>query len=60
MYEPLVKMGRPYNFELFDHYEVDGIDVYISPNLVARDNQCRITFTKILWYKRLNIDGIIA
>lgn len=58
--EPLVVMGRPYNEEIFKHHEVEGINVYTAPRLIARNNQCRITFTKILWHKRLNVDGIIV
>ncbi len=58
-YQPSVKMGKPYNESSFTMYKVGGIDVYISPNIRARNNTLKIGLNKILWIKSLNVDGVI-
>ncbi len=52
-------MGKPYNESSFTMHKAGDIDVYISPNIRARNNTLKIGLNKILWIKSLNVDGVI-
>lgn len=58
-YQPSVKMGKPYNESSFNIYKIEDVNVYVSPNIRARNDQLKIGLSKLFWVKSLNVDGII-
>lgn len=52
-------MGKPENVEEFNLYKVEDIDVYVKSNVIAKDDELRVKYTKILWNERLIVDGML-
>ena len=44
VYQPSVKMGRPYNERSFNMYKIEDINVYIPPSIRVRNNKLRDWF----------------
>lgn len=57
--QPSVRMGKPENVEEFNLYKVEDIDVYVKSNVIAKDDELRVKYTKILWNERLIVDGML-
>lgn len=39
-------------------YNIEGIEVYLAPNLIVRNDELKIDLNKVLWIKSLTVDGI--
>ncbi len=52
-------MGKPENIEEFNLHKVDDIDVYVKSDVVAKDDELKIKYTKILWKERLTVEGML-
>lgn len=57
-YQPSVKVGRPYDEKNFKLYKVDDINVYLASGIIVRNDELKISLSKIFWIKSLNVDGI--
>lgn len=58
--QPFVKMGEPFDKDTYKHYLVEDIHVYIPNILKAKNNKVSISYSKFLWMKNLNVDGVIV
>ena len=52
-------MGKPENTEGFDLYKVSDIDVYVKSDVIAKDDELNVKYTKILWKEKLTVDGML-
>lgn len=59
-YQPSVKMGKPLNEKSFNLYKIGDINVYVLAGVKVRDKGLRISFSKFLWMKSLNVDGLVV
>ena len=57
--QPSVRMGKPENIEEFNLHKVDDIDVYVKSDVIAKDDELKIKYTKILWKERLTVEGML-
>jgi hypothetical protein len=55
---PEVLFGKPEITERFDLFMVDGISVYVSKGIEAKDGKVRIFVKKFLWVEDLAVDGL--
>ena len=53
-----VQIGRPNHEKRFDLYEVDGINVYLQKGLYIPDDEVKISLSKFLFIKNLQVSGI--
>lgn len=56
--QPSVKMGAPTNLEDYDKYETDGINVYVSVDVNAKNDELKVNYSKILWSEKLTVEGM--
>ena len=56
--QPSVKMGKPEDLEEYDKYEVDGIDVYVRVDVVTKNDELKIKYSKLLWNEKLTVEGM--
>lgn len=56
-FKPLVKMGKPKDLKDFKSYEVEDVNVYIKETL-AKKGEIRISLSRFLWLKSLEIEGL--
>lgn len=58
--QPSVKMGKPEDLDLFDKYEVDGIDAYVKSDVQAKGDEIKIKYSKILFSEKLIVEGMLV
>lgn len=58
-FEPSVQVGRPYSKDNFKVHRAGDIDVYIAPSVVGKKSGISIGLSKILWFTKLTIEGVI-
>lgn len=51
-------MGKPEDLEEYDKYEVDGIDVYVRVDVVTKNDELKIKYSKLLWNEKLTVEGM--
>ena len=56
--QPSVKMGKPEDLDDYDKYEVDGIDVYVRVDVITKNDELKINYSKILWNEKLTVEGM--
>ena len=56
--QPSVKMGRPEDLEEYDKYEVDGIDIYVRADVITKNDELKINYSKLLWNEKLTVEGM--
>jgi len=59
VYEPLVEMGKPSHEPSYDLYKVDDINIYLILGSKAYNNEINISLKKFLWFKNLEVEGLI-
>lgn len=58
-HQPSVKMGKPLNEKSFNLHKIGDINIYILNGVKVHDKGLKISLSKFLWTKNLNIDGLI-
>ncbi|MDO5688623.1 MAG: CC/Se motif family (seleno)protein [Tissierellia bacterium] len=58
-YQPSVQMGEPKDKEKYNHYSVDGLDVYVVKGTMAVEDTMRVKLAKFLWNEVLTVEGMI-
>ena len=56
--QPSVKMGKPEDLEEYDKYEVEGIDVYVRIDVITKNDELKINYSKLLWNEKLTVEGM--
>lgn len=52
-------MGEPKDKEKYNHYSVDGLDVYVVKGTMAVEDTMRVKLAKFLWNEVLTVEGMI-
>lgn len=58
MFKPAVFAGKPEALEDFDKQEVDGINVYVSKDVKAKNGEIRVKLRGFGFFKHLYLDGV--
>lgn len=52
-------MGKPSNEGAFNHFKIGDINVYVANRLKVSNKGLKISLSKLLWIKSLNVDGVV-
>lgn len=53
-----VQTGKPKNDRSFDFYKVDGVNIYLQKGLYIPNGEVKISLSKFLFIKSLQVSGI--
>lgn len=59
-YQPSVRMGKPVDEKTFGLFKTGEFNVYVLNGVKLSENGIKITLSKFLWMKTLNVEGLIA
>lgn len=57
-YKPSVKMGKPKDDKGFKKVKSGDIDVYIKLGIAYKKEGVKVTMSKFLWKRYLNVEGL--
>ncbi|NLX62437.1 MAG: hypothetical protein GXZ06_08080 [Tissierellia bacterium] len=52
-------MGKPDNIKDYNHHRVGDIDVYVKTDVVAKNDELTIKYSKFLWSEKLTVEGMV-
>ncbi len=55
---PSVSVGKPKEERRFEHFSVDGIDIYVAKTIDVKDNGLRLYMEGLGFLSRVGVDGI--